>query len=189
MNKKDFENLVKILAGVYLICVIIFIIFGSLPLVEWIHVNPEHHGGLYRGGVWGYQILIYGGWGGILLIFISIIYTFRLSLNKAIKFGIPGTILIWINLIVVISIYLDYSRNTTIYRNVVIHNFFFIILVISIIFICMNLSMFILKEKIETKEIEMGEGEKTSGETKFCSNCGEKIEKEATFCEFCSSKQ
>ena len=84
------ENQIRFIGGIYLICAFIFLIFGFFPYMSTVDID-------YIKVFFGAEILLYGGWFGLIFIFISAIYLVLLDIKKALILGFIGIILIGIN--------------------------------------------------------------------------------------------
>ena len=186
MSKQESNKKFQTIGAFYLVFAVIFLIAG-MGIFENASFNS-----IYIFQYFGYTLLIFGGWEGLILIFISIITLFSFKIKKSLIFGIIGCVLIGINFILII---VDYSMRIAIGYIATFVAPFYITLIAWIILCFINGIIYILKSRLEIpiskeeKPVEVVPPEKVPEGMKYCSSCGEKIKKEATYCEFCGSEQ
>jgi hypothetical protein len=176
------ENQIRFIAGIYLICAIIFLIFAFFPYMWLIDVDYDR---IYTGP----EILLYGGWFGLIFIFISAIYLVLLDIKKTLILGIIGIILIGINFGLIFAhnyhlINEDLGTPHLLFA-------FYIWLILWILMIILNfITVFFVKsEKITTAVEPKREQPVSLGFQKvYCSSCGAEIlDVAGAFCSKCGT--
>jgi len=186
MSKQESNKKFQTIGAFYLVFAIIFLISG-IGIFENVFFDS-----IYAFQYFGYSLLIFGGWEGLVLIFISIITLFSFKIKKSLIFGIIGCVLIGINFIIIL---VDHSMRIAIGYRASFVAPFFITFIAWVILCFINGTVYIQKSRLEIlvpkeeKPVEVTPPEKVPEGMKYCSSCGEKIKKEATYCEFCGSEQ
>jgi len=181
MSKQESNKNYQIIGYFYLILAITFLLMG-FGIFQNIYYNMT-----LKYQYFGSLLLIFGGWEGLALIFLSIVYLFTFKIKKALISGIIGCILIGFNMILFLF---DYYIRSSMGQRVVFILFFYIDFAIWIIFCFVNAIIYIQKSRLEvTISKEEKPEERIPEGMKYCSSCGEKIKKQATYCEFCGAAQ
>lgn len=186
MSKQESNKKFQTIGVFYLVFAVIFLISG-IGIFENAFLDS-----IYAFQYFGYTLLIFGGWEGLILIFISIITLFSFKIKKSLIYGIVGCVLIGINFIIIL---IDHSMRIAIGYRAFFVAPFYITLIAWIILCFINGTIYILKTRLEIpiskeeKPVEVTPPKKVPEGMKYCSSCGEKIKKQATYCESCGAAQ
>ena len=176
------ENQIRFIGGIYLICAIIFLIFGFF---SYMHVEDTD----YEKYFFGVEILLYGGWFGLILIFISGYFLVLLDIKKALILGFIGIILIGINFGIIFWSY--FYRISEISGTTTLLFAFYIGFISWILMVILNfITVFFVKsEKITMAQEPKRQQPVSPGFQKvYCSSCGAEIlDVAGGFCSKCGA--
>ena len=176
------EIQIRFIGGIYLICAIIFLIFAFFPYMWLVDVNYDR---IYTGP----ELLLFGGWFGLIFIFISGIYLVLSDIKKALILGFIGIILIGINFGIIIERYYYFIKEDLGTPQLLLA--FYIGLIVWILMIIFNfITVFFVKsEKITTAVESKREQSVSPGFQKvYCSSCGAEIlDISGGFCSKCGA--
>ncbi|MBA7498724.1 hypothetical protein ES704_01461 [subsurface metagenome] len=176
------ENQIRFIGGIYLICAIIFLIFGFFPYTSSVDVD-------YFKVFFGVEILLYGGWFGLIFIFISGVYLVLLDVKKALILGFIGIILIGINFGIIFWGY--FYRISEISGTTHLLLAFYIGLITWLLMVILNfITVFFVKSERITTTVESKREQSVSPgfQKVYCSSCGAEIlDVAGAFCSKCGA--